>query len=61
MGSRRTIMKVAFVTVFLSLAFQCTSYTVTKMLLCISSSLTILSLNKMKQIQSENLKQKRPI
>lgn len=34
-----------------SLSFQCTGYTVTEMLLCLSSSFTIVSLNKMEQMQ----------
>lgn len=51
-------------TTYLSVAFQYTGYTVIKMLLCLSSSpssLTIISLNNMEQIHSENLKQKKPI
>ena len=37
-----------------SFSFQCTSYTVTEMLLCLSSSFTIISLNKTEQMQNEN-------
>lgn len=43
-----------------SLSFQCTRYTVTEMLLCLSSSFTIISPNKMEQTQSGNPPRKWP-